>query len=190
MYEDLKSRLEQLVKMELHDYGMGIFLISAEGVNAIRGCTAEAADAIESMNMRLLGDNAAISGMKREIERMVTESSDLNKRLMAITFERDQALKRLCEWCGVCPEDKRDAQDCEIAALGENPERKLAFRSGEEEPGESSSIAAAAAMRSIPPSSDDGGGGVTCEPPHERRGDPEGVSAGQGSPEADQDPCG
>lgn len=75
MYEDLKSRLEQLVKMEPHDNGMGIFLISAEGVNAIRGCAAEAADAIEAMNMRLLGDNAAIAGMKREIERMVTESS-------------------------------------------------------------------------------------------------------------------
>lgn len=39
-----------------------------------------------------------------------------------------------------------------------DPKRKLAFRFGEEEPGESSSIAAAAAMRSIPPSSDDGGG--------------------------------
>jgi hypothetical protein len=129
MYEDLRSRLEQLAKMEPHDNGMGIFLISAEGVNAIRGCVAEAADAIESMNMRLLGDNAAIAGMKREIERMVTESSDLNKRLMAITFERDQAMKRLCEWCGVCPEDKRDARDCEIAMLDANPERKRAFRS-------------------------------------------------------------
>ena len=158
MYEDLKSRLEQLVKMEPHDNGMGIFLISAEGVNAIRGCAAEAADAIEVMNMRLLGDNAAIAGMKREMERMVTESSDLNKRLMAITLEHNRAMKRLCEWCGVCPEDKRDARDCEIAMLGENPERKQTFRSGEEEPGESSSIAAPAAMRSIPPRSDDGGG--------------------------------
>lgn len=123
MYEALKNRLEQLAKMEPHDNGMGIFLLSAEGVNAIRGCAAEAADAIEAMNMRLLGDNAAIAGMKREIERMVIESSALNKRLMAITFERDQALKRLCEWCGVCPEDKRNARDCEIAMLDANPER-------------------------------------------------------------------
>jgi len=123
MYEDLKSRLEQLVKMEPHDNGMGIFLISAEGVNAIRGCAAEAADAIEAMNMRLLGDNAAIAGMKREIERMVIESSDLNKRLMAITLEHNQAMKRLCEWRGVCSEDKRDARDCEITMLDANPER-------------------------------------------------------------------
>lgn len=129
MYEDLKSRLEQLVKMEPHDNGMGIFLISAEGVNIIRSCAAEAADAIEAMNMRLLGDNAAIAGMKREIERMVTESSDLNKRLMAITLEHNRAIKRLCEWCGVCPEDKRDARDCEIAMLDANPERKQTFRS-------------------------------------------------------------
>ena len=123
MYEDLKRRMEQMAKMEPHDNGMGIFLIPAEGVNAIRGCAAEAVDAIEVMNMRLLGDNAAIAGMKREIERMVTESSDLNKRLMVIASERDQALKRLCEWCSVCPEDKRDARDCEIAMLDANPER-------------------------------------------------------------------
>lgn len=135
MYEDLRRRLEQLAKMEPHDNGMGIFSISAEGVNIIKSCAAAAADAIEAMNMRLLGDNAAIAGMKREIERMVTESSDLNRRLMAVTLELNRATKRLCEWCGVCPEDKRDAQDCEITMLGENPERKLAFRSGEEEPG-------------------------------------------------------
>lgn len=75
-----------------------------------------------------------------------------------LSCQRDRAMKRLCEWCGVCPEDKRDARDCEIAMLDANPERKQTFRSGEEEPGESSSIAAPAAMRSIPPRSDDGGG--------------------------------
>lgn len=31
---------------------------------------------------------------------------------------RDKALTRLCDWCGVCPEDRRDPLDCEIADLG------------------------------------------------------------------------
>lgn len=35
--------------------------------------------------------------------------------------QRDRAYARLCEWCGVCPEGKRNAEDCEIAALNPEP---------------------------------------------------------------------
>ena len=36
---------------------------------------------------------------------------ELQKRLSRAEF-------RLCDWCGVCPEDKRDIEDCEIAMIG------------------------------------------------------------------------
>lgn len=32
--------------------------------------------------------------------------------------ERDKAFARLCEWCGVCPTDKRKPEFCEIANIG------------------------------------------------------------------------
>jgi hypothetical protein len=32
--------------------------------------------------------------------------------------ERDKAYARLCEWCGVCPVDKRKPEFCEIANIG------------------------------------------------------------------------
>lgn len=35
-----------------------------------------------------------------------------------LVFQRDKAAKRLCECCGVCPEDKRDPWHCEIAMIG------------------------------------------------------------------------
>lgn len=37
-----------------------------------------------------------------------------------ITAERDRAMKRLCEWCGVgCSMESRRAELCEIAAVGQ-----------------------------------------------------------------------
>ncbi len=38
--------------------------------------------------------------------------------------QRDCAYARLCEWCGVCPEGKRNAEDCEIAALNPEPPKE------------------------------------------------------------------
>ena len=60
------------------------------------------------------------------LDAVMSQAADAIKELDLL---RDQALKRLCEWCGVCPEDKRNARDCEIAMLDANPERKRAFRS-------------------------------------------------------------
>lgn len=40
--------------------------------------------------------------------------------------QRDRAYARLCEWCGVCPEGKRNAEDCEIAALNPEPQKEEA----------------------------------------------------------------
>lgn len=44
------------------------------------------------------------------------EAADAIEKLMR---ERDAAYFRLCDWCGVCPEDKRNVADCEIAGIGE-----------------------------------------------------------------------
>ena len=115
-------------------------------MNRLRFCVMDAQDCVV----------CPIEGDCDGLDAVMSQAADAIKELDLL---RDQAMKRLCGWCGVCPEDKRDARDCEIAMLGENPERKQTFRSGEEEPGESSSIAAPAAMRSIPPSFDDSGGG-------------------------------
>lgn len=63
MYEELVKRLREYAKEHCPlDRGSGIC-----------GCidAREAADAIEELGMKLHGDEAAIAGMKREIERMV-----------------------------------------------------------------------------------------------------------------------
>ena len=38
-----------------------------------------------------------------------------------LNCQRNRAYVRLCEWCGVCPEGKRNAEDCEIAAIYPEP---------------------------------------------------------------------
>jgi len=43
-----------------------------------------------------------------------------------LSRQRDRAYDRLCEWCGVCPEGKRNAEDCEIAALNTEPPKEEA----------------------------------------------------------------
>ena len=44
---------------------------------------------------------------------------ELSKRLNSVTAERDAAMKRLCEWCGVgCSMENRRAELCEIASVG------------------------------------------------------------------------
>ena len=60
MYEGLVMRLREVEEMS-----------KAAVFNEAMRLTGKAADAIEELNMRLHGDEAAISGMKREIERMV-----------------------------------------------------------------------------------------------------------------------
>lgn len=74
MYEDLVKRLNAY---------------SAEHENH-GGITAEAADAIEWLSMRLHGDEAAIAGMKREIEYMVRAEKPrwipVGVRLPDVTF--------------------------------------------------------------------------------------------------------
>ena len=49
MYENLRGRLKQLAKLKLTDDGMGIFRISAEGLEAIKGIADEAENAIEEL---------------------------------------------------------------------------------------------------------------------------------------------
>ena len=41
-----------------------------------------------------------------------------------LSRQRDRAYDRLCEWCGVCPEVRRNVEDCEIAALNPEPPKE------------------------------------------------------------------
>ena len=50
----------------------------------------EAADAIEELSMKLHGDEAAISGMKREIERMVVCASYSKPKWISVEDENGQ----------------------------------------------------------------------------------------------------
>lgn len=44
---------------------------------------------------------------------------ELIKQVTAVEAERNAAMKRLCEWCGVgCSMENRRAELCEIAAVG------------------------------------------------------------------------
>ena len=62
----------------------------------------------------------AIEELSRAQERWITQERNvLLKSNKAITAERDAAMKRLCEWCGVgCSMENRRAELCEIAAVG------------------------------------------------------------------------
>lgn len=73
---------------------------------------------MEELSIKLHGAEAAIAGMKREIERMVVIDADKDRAIEDLTRQRDLAYARLCEWCGVCPPSKRNPEDCEIAAIG------------------------------------------------------------------------
>ena len=44
----------------------------------------------------------------------LTEAADAIEEL---SRQRDRAYSRLCEWCHVCPLDKRNPEGCEFAAL-------------------------------------------------------------------------
>lgn len=41
-----------------------------------------------------------------------------------LSRQRNHVYARLCEWCGVCSEGKRNPQDCEIAALNPEPPKE------------------------------------------------------------------
>ncbi len=69
-------------------------------------------------NLRVAGDFVSLSGYQRDLMRKAADAiEDLNR-------QRDRAYARLCEWCGVCPEGKRNAEDCEIAALNPEPPKE------------------------------------------------------------------
>ena len=54
-----------------------------------------------------------------EMRQAADAIEELSKRINGVTAERDAAMKRLCEWCGVgCLMENRRAELCEIAAVG------------------------------------------------------------------------
>lgn len=60
---------------------------------------------------------------RNNLEYWLDEAADAIEDL---NRQRDRAYARLCEWCGVCPEGKRNAEDCEIAALNPEPPKEEA----------------------------------------------------------------
>lgn len=57
------------------------------------------------------------NGMKRpdHIAVLLLLAADAIEEL---SKQRDRAYDRLCGWCGVCPVDRRNVEDCEIAMIG------------------------------------------------------------------------
>ena len=43
---------------------------------------------------------------------------DASDAIEELSKQRDRAYDRLCGWCGVCPVDRRNMEDCEIAMIG------------------------------------------------------------------------
>ena len=78
-------------------------------MNRLRFCVMNAQDCVV----------CPIEGDCDGLDAVMSQAADAIKELDLLC---EQAMKRLCEWCGVCPEDKRDARDCEIAMLDTSPE--------------------------------------------------------------------
>jgi len=98
MYEELVTRLRQYSTYNTLSLGK-------------REDMAAAADAIEELSMRLHGDEAAIAGMTREIERMVRSQKP---RWIPVT-------ERL-------PEEKRDGCSDDVLMLVENPDGDITWK--------------------------------------------------------------
>ena len=73
MYEDLINKLRELPHL--------LFVQLGEHKDAVY----QAADAIEELDMKLHGANAAIAGMQREIERMVIDSANSKPQWIPVT---------------------------------------------------------------------------------------------------------
>ena len=57
------------------------------------------------------------SSVSKDCEDAADAIEELQKKFVAEHKLRVAALDRLCEWCAICPIDKRNATDCEIANL-------------------------------------------------------------------------
>ncbi len=79
--------------------------------NNIHFCCSDAADTIEELSMKLHGDEAAIAGMKREIERMVVAQSE-GYRWIPVT----EALPEMYKTVLISMESPRDPDD--LVTLG------------------------------------------------------------------------
>lgn len=102
MYEELVKALRKaVVKQECGRCVLANECLSSDKERCIFH---EAADAIEELN-----------GLLYEAER---DRDENRERLDKEYGLRVKALNRLCEWCGVCPKEKQNAMNCEIAMIG------------------------------------------------------------------------
>lgn len=78
----------------------------------------EAADAIEQLELEVSANETDRKYRIDENRKLVEAWQNALSDLANMKAERDKAYNRLCEWCGVCPADKRKPEFCEIANIG------------------------------------------------------------------------
>ena len=83
MYKDLINKLRELPHL--------LFVQLGEHEDVVY----QAADAIEVLDMKLQGANAAIAGMQREIERMVIDSANSKPKWIPVTERLPDAFKHV-----------------------------------------------------------------------------------------------
>ena len=83
MYKDLIKKLRELPHL--------LFVQLGEHEDVVY----QAADAIEVLDMKLQGANAAIAGMQREIERMVIDSANSKPKWIPVTERLPDAFKHV-----------------------------------------------------------------------------------------------
>ena len=83
MYKDLINKLRELPHL--------LFVQLGEHEDVVY----QAADAIEVLDMKLQGANAAIAGMQREIERMVIDSVNSKPKWMPVTERLPETFKHV-----------------------------------------------------------------------------------------------
>lgn len=80
MYDDILKRLRDVAEEVADDYDVDPYIAEQRCLTIL-----QAANAIEELAMKLHGDEAAIAGMKREIERMVIDTANSKPRWIPVT---------------------------------------------------------------------------------------------------------
>ena len=63
-----------------------------------------------SKRLRRYSENCVAYKLDADFANAVTDAADAIEELLA---DRNKALKKLCEWCGVCSEENRKALECD-----------------------------------------------------------------------------
>lgn len=59
------------------------------------------------------------AALKTQLDEFGRQNAELITAWQNALKMRNFAYSRLCDWCGICPADRRNIEECEIARLGE-----------------------------------------------------------------------